>query len=80
MDHDVEKRLRGSRDIFRVGVGGQFARLNERRRNLDKGIESVANAADGRSGENSRRNNAQDRALEQINTTLRDITGKRNRI
>ena len=45
IDQDAEQRLRVTCDISRVGSGDKFARFNERHQKLERGIESVANAA-----------------------------------
>ena len=64
IDHDVNRRLRGTCEISRADVGNQLARFNGRHQNLEQRIESVANAAEGRLGGNNHRNNNQERALE----------------
>ena len=49
IDQDVNPSLRGVCDLFRVDVGNQFTRFNERRKQLsEQWIESVANAAEDR--------------------------------
>ena len=63
IDQDVGRKLIATCDISRVDVGNQFARFDERQRNLEQGIESVTNAVDNRMVENDRRNNAQGRML-----------------
>ena len=76
IDHDVEPKLGVTCGIFRVDVGNQFARLNERHQNLEQGVENVANAVDSRLVENNHRNNAQERTLGKITTTLLGLIAK----
>ena len=76
IDHDVEQRLMVPSDISRVGSGGQFARFNERKQKLERGIERFANAAGGRLVENDHRNNAQEWMLGKITATLMSLNKK----
>ena len=76
IDHDVNQKLRGMCELFRMDVGNQFTRVKERKQKLEQWMESVINAAEDRLGENNHRNNNQERMLEQISVTLMGLSEK----
>ena len=51
IDQDVNREIRGMCELFRMDVGNQFMRFNERRQKLDQWMGIVVNAAGIRVGE-----------------------------
>ena len=80
IDQDVEQWLMVTCDISRVGLGSQFARFNERRQKLERGVESVGDAVGDRLVGNDHRNNAQEWMSEQITATLLSLYKKTEQI